>query len=807
MLRKNGVDAWRALSRFPWRLGLGIALCLLLFAPAASAAEGQTADEEHKPSMLALNEESGSGASEDENEKTAESKSVLGVGEVTVTGSKEDEATADIPAVIETMTKEDIEKINATDSSDVFKYVPNVHIRKLNAGNINRPMAIRGSTSTTAAPRTLVLMDGIPISNYVNGSMSDAPKWQMVSPEEMESIDVIYGPFSAAYGGNSFGGTVLITTHMPQKMEGEVDTAYTYQNYRAYNTDEDIHSFNENASFGDKLGPFSYMFWYDRLDTQGQPTSYQSKLASDGGAAKGTAVTGWTSDSDPLNQKRYILGSYGLDDVSNNTGKIKLAYDLTPDSQLRFNFAMWDSETSRDDPETYLRDASGNPIYSGVVNIDGRSYTLAANTFSYQEVEKQDMLYGLSYSLLPESGLKVKATASYYDTYKDVTRTSSTAPPTAKNGGAGSVTDKDTGTYVGDLKAFYDIAWMGKHTVGAGYHYDRNSLDSEVWDASDWKRDIRTTLSKKEEGTTETHGIFLEDSWDVVDKWTVYLGGRCEWWNGFDGSKSVDGTTGRIKTSLPDKEEATFSPKFSTTFRPTDDWSLRFSMGLATRYPTIGELYYGGISSSGIINNNNPDLKPEEVFAKDFTITRKVGKDGEARLTFFQDDVDNAIFSQTNYYTNITNYQNVDEVRTRGIEIGYGSKRFFADGLGLHASVGWNDSEILRNDNVPSSVGKTFPRVPEWRAKCVVDYAPTDRWYISFGGSYASRAYYYLDNSDDNGGYGGMDEYLVFDARMSYQIHKYVTATLGVDNITDELYYEYHPYPRRTFFAELKLAF
>jgi iron complex outermembrane receptor protein len=218
-------------------------------------------------------------------------------------------------------------------------------------------------------------------------------------------------------------------------------------------------------------------------------------------------------------------------------------------------------------------------------------------------------------------------------------------------------------------------------------------------------------------------------------------------------------------------------------------------------------MYYGGITSTGDINKSNPDLKPEESFAKDFTITRFLGQNSEARLTFFEDDIDNAIFRQTNSYTNVSNYQNVDEVRTRGIELAFNVRRLFIDGLGLFTNVAWTDSEILRNDNVPESVGKEFPRVPEWRVKCVLDYAPTDKWAITFAGHYCGEQYSELDNSDTNGGYGGVDDFLTFDVKFSYHFTQGFEATLGVDNITDEEYYVSHPYPMRTYFAELKYSF
>ena len=155
----------------------------------------------------------------------------------------------------------------------------------------------------------------------------------------------------------------------------------------------------------------------------------------------------------------------------------------------------------------------------------------------------------------------------------------------------------------------------------------------------------------------------------------------------------------------------------------------------------------------------------------------------------------------------VRNYQNVDEVRTRGIELALNKRRVLIDGLGLFNSVAWLDAEILRNDNVPESVGKTFPRVPKWRVKSVLDYAPTDRWALTFAGHYASHMFNNLDNSDTGDGYGSVDEFLVFDTKFTYRLPKNFTASLGVDNLTDESYHVFHPYPRRTFLAELKWTF
>jgi len=332
-------------------------------------------------------------------------------------------------------------------------------------------------------------------------------------------------------------------------------------------------------------------------------------------------------------------------------------------------------------------------------------------------------------------------------------------------------------------------------------------LQSEAWNASDWLRDVRTTLGKREQGVTQTHAAFLDDFWQVLPWWSVYLGGRVEWWKAFDCAKAIDGPDGRIVTTLPSASDHSISPKLATTFSPFDPWSLRVSYGVANRYPTVGELFYGGISSAGIVSNGNPDLKRERNQAKDITLSRALPDGGQVRLSLFQDDVKDAIFSQTNSYTKITNYQNVDEVRTRGIELSGNVRRLPLRRLGVAGSVGLNDSKILANRNVPESVGKQFPRVPRWRAKLGIDYATEERWLFFVGGNYASHAYYNLDNSDTRGGYGAVDRYLVLDARASFRINRFLVADAGVDNITNRLYFEFHTFPGRTFHLGVRAAY
>jgi len=715
-------------------------------------------------------------------------------------------AAAIVPAVVESITKETLESINVVGSEDILKYQPGVHMRRLFPGSRSHGDSPTIRSTYTFSPRSLVFADGIMLSNL---SGRDT-KWVMVAPEEIERVDVIYGPYSALYSGNAIGGAVLITTTLPEKREISANTQYMFQNFREYKSDYDLGAYTTHLSFGDKFGKFHIFGLYDRLDSEAYPVSFVTKLKKDGAASAGNPVSGWDHDLDRDNQGRYILGSYGSSKVTTDLFKLRAAYDINSYTQAEIDFGYLRGDRKSDNPETYLRDSSGNKIYSGTVDIDGRSYNIPASAFYYQDVTHDEYLSAVSFKSEPQDGVKIWATASLYNIPKELTQQSTTAPPTSKHGGAGTVTDVDTGWYNVDFRASYRpsrLPALANHTLTGGYRYDRYSTDSEKWNASDWKRDKRTTLSEGAEGKTGIHAVYLQDEWELTDKWMLYLGGRYEWWSGFDGSKSKDVGGSIVKTYLGEREEDHFSPKVAVTYSLDENWNFRFSLAKAYRFPNVGELYYGTIKSDGSVVATNPDLKSEEVFAKDFTITRSLGKDGKVRLSFFENSEKDSIFSQTNIYTMVTNYQNIDEVRTRGIEFSAEKRRFLIDGLGVMGSITYTDAEILKNANRPTSEGKTFPRIPEWTANTVISYSPVIDLTFIVGGRYASKAWETLDNTDTNGGYGGNDSYLVFDTKLMYSFLKNWKASLGVDNITDELYHMSHPYPRRTFFATLEASF
>src|SRR4030095_10346898 len=139
---------------------------------------------------------------------------------VATTGARPSTLPIEIPTSTESIDGATIERtINATDSEDALKYFPSLLVRKRYIGDYDHAVLASRASGTGNSARSLVYADGILISNLLGNGASFTPRWGLVTPEEIERVDVLYGPFSAAYPGKSVGAVVDYVTRMPEQLE------------------------------------------------------------------------------------------------------------------------------------------------------------------------------------------------------------------------------------------------------------------------------------------------------------------------------------------------------------------------------------------------------------------------------------------------------------------------------------------------------------------------------------------------------------------------------------------------------------
>ena len=723
----------------------------------------------------------------------------LKLDNVEVRGSVIDSRIMKHPATVETYDREQIQdSVNAATPAQAMKYLPSIQVRERFIGDRNGIIATRTIGAISSA-QSMLYGDGILLSNLLGNSYSYPPRWGMVSPEEIESISMMYGPFSSLYAGNSFGGVISIKTRMPEKFEAHANVQTFMQNFKLYGSDVTNHGNHESASVGNKINDLSFWLGVDRLDNQGQPLDYavaDKKATSSGG----TAVTGAYQDISEKNKSRIVFGATSIDNSEQINTKFKTAYDFTPEIKLAYTLGLWNID-GKTDVQSYLKDSAGNAFYAGDVKVNGSKYTLPA--MSPGKTDALHIMQAVELKSNTKSFFDWDLSLSDYDYNKDLNSSSkiSTGNPYVTR--TGTVTDlSGTGWTVFEARG---TLRPENHTVDLGYHIDDYKLRSITSNTSDWSAMSKSTFNASSHGNTQTQAIYVQDKWQFNPKWALTLGAREEFWEATDGSNQ----SGLVVANYQDKSANKFSPKISLSFEPQPAWGFRAAFGQAFRFPTVTELYQQLANGSNILVNN-PNLKPEEVLSAELTAEHRFAN-GLVRVSAFNEHKYDALLSQTNIASvgTATSYvQNVDHIRTYGLEMATEWQDVIISGLDLHANATWTDAKVLLDAAAPSNNGHIAPRIPKQLYKAVATYHVNNDLTLSVGARYSGRQYINLDNSDVNPDtYKAASQYFLMDLKANYKFADRWLASVGVDNLTNYKAYVSHPLPQRTLYAQLKFDY
>lgn len=745
-------------------------------------------------------------------------------GIVTIVSKQPTSLPTQIPATMEGATAAQIEQnINASDSEDALKYFPSLLVRKRYNGDYNHAILSSRASGTGNSARSAVYADGILLSNYLGNGVSGLsfpPRWGIVTPEEIERVDVMYGPFSAAYPGNSVGAVVEYTTKMPEKLEGAVKMGYTHQPFDLYNTHASYGGWQSSATLGSRLGDWSWFLNLNHADSQGQPLTFANRSLSKGTVGNaGTAVTGAVSGLSSANEPWVILGTGTQYHTVQDHVKAKVAYDFSPTVRATYSLGIWQN-TSEGRPSSYLRNGAGQAVYSGTVNIDGRSYALNANNsadFALTNESLTHTLHGLSVKSRTQGVFDWEVTASLYDYGKDAKRqtASGNTLPSSETGGAGTIAD---GSGTGWNNLALRGTWRpqgpkGEHVLDFGLQQDKYKLrylTSHI--AGNWITDGAGSLASEVGGRTQLQSAYAQDSWRFAPLWRAVLGARAEHWSASQGLTRFSSSSSQ---TYPDRSESFISPKAALSRQWGDDAFIKYAVGRAVRMPTVSELY-GATSTINSQYINDPNLRPEKSWTQELSYEKSLDKT-QWRVTAFAEDTQDGIYSQSVIdpaagNKTISRVQNVDRIQTRGLEGAFTVQRVGLAALDVTGSLTYADSVIQANQGFATTPGDTLgkmqPNIPKWRATLLATYRWNAAWTSAVAVRYSGQQFRTLNNADMNGdAYMGVSPFTTVDVRARWQISPQLVAAFGIDNLNNDKYWNFHPYPQRSYTAELKATF
>lgn len=708
------------------------------------------------------------------------------------------------------VNEEDINKTNLITASDAIKMAPSVQVRRRFYGDTNGVTAIRGSTNFQTNHFNL-FVDGIPLHNPVQTKWNGAPKWSMIAPNSIDSARVFYGPYSAEHKG-SFGGTFDLKTKLPEDFEMHMDVTGIIQDSHRFGKNEVLTGHKEFISAGDRLGDWSFYGFYNHIENEGQPQSFAATTKPTSGTS-GTAATGSFLTNDIYGSQRIISGDKGINENITDLYQFKVAYDLNEDLRALFTIAFEDT-TRSNQSRSYTKDANGDTLWSGTANQHGLEFDVNPSSFGRgvlngSENERKTLAYALNLSGKITENWDIDTTASFFDAFKDETLQSkySKNDPRYATDKSGRINDVqvwwvDYSVKLATQKLFDndDIGFM------AGYQFNHSFLDLDSWNSDNVEAEEKTSVrdSNANGGSTETHSFFAQTDWDVTDQINVMAGFRYDHWAA---------TRGHIKNAdIDDRDASRISPKFSIEYRPIEAVSARYSFTKAYRFPVAEELFESSTNTNSV-NISNPNLGPETGYFHDVRLQYDFETGGYASATFFYNNIENEILRTSTLLANGSTRnltRSIDETETVGIEIAYVQDFIFDLPLGLSLNGTWLNKEFKKDSNTATNEGNEWPRIPQWRANGTLTYHATENWDNIIAVQYRSAQFGQDDNSDRFGHvYGSSDDYVLVNFKTAYSmdVGHDITAkfSVGIDNILDEDYYDHHPYPQRTYFANIAL--
>ena len=739
-------------------------------------------------------------------------ETVSKLDELVVEGKSTQAPTTHYTSPTTRITDIEAESISVTTVEDFVKYEPSMVVRKRYVGDSNGVVGMRGSNMFQTA-RTMVYADGLPLHYLLESQWNGSPRWSLVSADETQAVEVVYGPFSAEYSGNAMGGVINIETKLPQEQEFHAEASAFSQDYEHMGHDYNTTGHREFFSYGDKFGDLSLYLFHNHLENDSQPMTFRS--GATGGvplAADPDISSGAIKGQDSTGTDVIYYGDSGEEEVTTDLTKLKLGYKFG--NWLTKLTVAYEDREKKTDPNNWLVDDSGNPVWSGDADFNGELFTVGggwSNPFSVSEQNRETLLVGAGLEgSLGQTGWLLNVDFSYFEILEDETRTSTLNPDNPLYTSAGRVKEQDnTGWETFDIKARTD-RFLNRDDMNfvTGYHYDHYSFELNEYNSPDYKSGTKSSQRSSVGGETVMHAIFAQWGWNITPEWDMALGARYEDWEMQDGFFYKWGWGGKIE-DYKDRSEDGFSPKFSLGFTPEGPWKYRYSLAKAYRFPIVEELYKNEEKSDGSSTIADASLEPEVGIHHNLMIERAI-PDGFVRVNLFHENVDDVIFNQTDITVtpNVSTFLPVDEVETSGAEFIIQQTSIFDSNLDVRFNVAYTESEVKKNNADPSTEGNDFPRLPDWRSNVLLTYHVNSMWDLSTGVRYAANSYGRLDNTDNKDNvYGAQDSYTFVDLKVNFRPTQESRIGFGIDNVTNEEAFVAHPWPQRSVYLEGSIDF
>lgn len=463
--------------------------------------------------------------------------------------SLRDEKLLEAPGTVVVITAKQIKERGYEFFIDLLRDIPGFDLVHVN-GSWRTIFTQRG-TYTGENSRSLILIDGIADSNILEGAIAPGGQYSL---HNVKRVEFLYGPASALYGSNAFGGIISITTKSA----------------------EDINGFQYQVGYGSDDSRFHKLLFGKQFDNF-EATFSAHIYNTDGVAFK---------ERTPHYSNSYVDDAYSI------VGRVKI-------DNYSFGFshynrpAGWGTHT---DVSGYDQDGQGSGILQSDFNGEKPSlwHTKTETLFIKGEQE-------LGSDITLNESLYYRSTTVGFDTYA---YTYIPTTDSVRKLPFGHFSEAIGAEFIFDYtpNSIHDFIWglhLEESDVEQGYRQKLPVVDATTSDGIEYE--LVPLVSNDDRSS-----LRISDTYRNIATYTQYrrkttlfrstnfiFGVRYDYNNQY----GTDFSYGK-----------TIHPRIGAVIKPIDDLILKILYGTAFRAPTSFDRY-----TETNIRRANPDLEPEQV--------------------------------------------------------------------------------------------------------------------------------------------------------------------------------------------------
>lgn len=644
-----------------------------------------------------------------------------------------------VAASVEVITQAEIEKMGASNLGEILSNTPGLIMQFGTFPSASSKSKSSVSFRGIGANGTLYLLDG----RRLAGEVKNPYDLDRIPAATIEKIEIVKGPMSSLYGADAVGGVINIITKKPtDEMKISYDARF------GMNEDSDAQTTNLALSLQGKDKGFGYSVYTSYITTK----PYEQRENADVWLPTGKKPS--QTPTAPFPDMKKIKNNYNIDTTYREDSTIytigsRFSYDISSDLVVGIDINYFKEE--RDGVYIGYFHPS-NYKFVGGPNVGKPVAIFNAPVNSHDENNRLDLSLDVEYAPNDELSVKARIYNSVYEKKNTTTAKYwadfgyASEVESAKNG-----MNADVDIQVYETSASYLVT--DAHMLTGGLEYRDERRKSSIFTGGD---------SGMTEKKVDYKSIYLQDEWEVTEKFNTIIGARYE-----EISNAEDKPTFRVGGIYEFDKLAKLRANFAQGFRT----------------PDIRELYINMNTPNGKQKGADAvgyDLKPEFVNAYEMGLGGRNGSFSYDIVVFYN-KITNKIQSikKTKSGETYETYENISDANTKGVEISIGYQ--ILDNLS--SKLAYNE---LRTEDEKTK--KDLEYNPDRSAMLSFDYQATKELNLGVAGKYIGEQHYtkIVDigtPSEKKIPNSKTDDYTLVDVTFGYKVVKVFEIYGGINNI------------------------